>query len=157
LKDTVAALRRSGIMVVATMRRGELRARTPDGGRRSPLAEALADAELVTQVPWPANWSAQERDALAPLVKNPSLRAAARGAASPSAWVVAGPALQRKLDDARADDERPARYALIRTVLDWYRTGTAQTIARDTATLLLRKYLPDGAGPAASDDIDDAF
>ena len=157
LKDTVVTLRRSGVAVVATMRRGELRARTPDGGRRSPLAEALADAELVAQFPWPANWSAGERDVLAGLVQNPSLRAAARDTVSPSAWVVAGPALQRRLDDARADDERPARYALIRTVLDWYRTGTAQTIARDTAIMLLRKYLPDGAAPVTSDDIDDAF
>ena len=39
-------------------------------------------------------------------------------------YCVAGPDLIRRIEDARNDDEMVWRYALIRTVLDWYRTGT---------------------------------
>lgn len=154
LRDTVETLRRTGITVVATIRRGELDTRMR--GRSSLLAEILADAELTALVSWPANWSAGERDALARGARSPALRTAARGPVSPSAWVVAGPELQQKLDSARDDDERPARYALVLAVLDWHRTGTAQAITRATAIRLLGEYLPAG-GSASPGDIDDAL
>jgi hypothetical protein len=154
LRDTVETLRRSGVTVIATIRRGELQARMPRAGRRSALAEALGDEELVTQMPWPAEWSAAELSSVTRHVSDPSLLKAVSAGASPSEWVVAGPDLQKRLDDARADDERPARYALVRAVLDWYRTGTAQRISMATAARLLQEYLPKSGGP---DAVSDAF
>ena len=153
-RDTVESLRQSSIMVVATIRRGELQARMPRADRRSALAEALTDRRLVTEMPWPTNWSASERASVTGQVHDQSLLRAVREGASPSEWIVAGPDLKTRLDDAKADDERPARYALVRAVLDWYRTGTAQTISTATAGHLIQGYLPNHIGP---DDFSDAL
>ena len=49
---------------------------------------------------------------------------------------MAGPALVNKLEQAKTDDERPARYALVRTVLDWYRTFIGKPIREQTAVTL---------------------
>src|SRR5450755_3155638 len=43
-----------------------------------------------------------------------------------------------KLDDARVDEEHPYNYALVRAVLNWYRTGIAQPIPIDETVALLR-------------------
>ena len=153
-RDTVESLQRSGVTVVATIRRGELEARMPRADRRSPLAEALCDRELVAEMPWPTEWTASERSGLTQHVHDKSLLRAVSDGASPSEWVVAGPDLKNRLEDARTDDERPARYALVRAVLDWYRTGTAQTISTATAVRLLQGYLPKRA---EQDDISDAL
>jgi hypothetical protein len=155
LRDTVETLRRSGVTMIATIRRGELEARMPRADRRSALEEALHDEELVTQMPWPAEWSPAELASVTRHVSDPSLLKAVSDGTPPSEWVVAGPDLQKRLDDARADDERPARYALVRAVLDWYRTGTAQTISMATATRLLQESLPKTAEQPEA--ISDAF
>ena len=147
-RDTVEWLLRSGVVVVATIRRTELEDRMPKGDLRNPLGEALTDAELVVTVAWPVIWNDQERARVGEHVRYPALLAWVAAGKSPSAWVVAGPALENRLRDAEADDERPARYALVRTVLDWYRTGIAQPIPSAVVPGLLQAYLPDEADPA---------
>ncbi len=62
-RDTVERLLRSGVVVVATIRRSELEARMPKGDLRNPFGEALADTELVVEVDWPVIWNDQERAA----------------------------------------------------------------------------------------------
>ncbi|HEV3292625.1 MAG TPA: trypsin-like peptidase domain-containing protein, partial [Streptosporangiaceae bacterium] len=157
--DTVGRLLGSGVTVVATIRRSELQARKPKGDLRNPFGEALADRELVMEVAWPVNWNDQERQRVGDHVNYPALLEWVATGRSPSAWVVAGPALQDRLRDAEADDEWPARSALVRAVLDWYRTGIGQPVPLATATDLLQAYLPDGAEAAEIDDaeIEDAL
>lgn len=92
----------------------------------TPLGEALTDSDLVVTVPWPVIWNDQERARVSEHVHNPALLAWVAAGRSPSVWIVAGPPLENKLRDAEADDGRPARYAVVRTVLDWYRTGIAR-------------------------------
>ena len=151
-RDTVERLLRSGLVVVATVRRSELEARKPKGDLHNPFGEALADTELVAEVDWPVIWNPQERKRVAEHVRYPALLAWVAAGKSPSAWVVAGPALQDRLRVAETNDERPARYALARTVLDWYCTGIAQPIPLAAATSLLQAYLADEAEPAEIDD-----
>ena len=62
-RDTVDWLLRSGLVVVATIRRSELEARKPKGDLRNPFGEALTDTELVVEVDWPVIWNDQERAA----------------------------------------------------------------------------------------------
>jgi hypothetical protein len=38
-------------------------------------------------------------------------------------WAVAGPQLVRRLNKAQTKEDYPCRFALVRAVLDWYRTG----------------------------------
>jgi len=150
--DTVERLLRSGVTVVATIRRSELEAKMPKGDLRNPFGEALADTELVVEVAWPVIWNDQERQRVSEHVNYPALLDWVAAGHSPSAWAVAGPALQDRLRDAEADDERPARYALVRAVLDWYRTGIAQPVPLATATDLLEASLPGGAEAAEIED-----
>jgi TPR repeat protein len=151
-KDTVERLLQSGHVVVATIRRSELEARKPKGDLHNPFGEALTDTELVVEVDWPVLWNDQERQRVAEHVRYPALLAWVAAGQSPSAWVVAGSLLVDRLRDAEKDDERPARYALARTVLDWYHTGIAQPIPLAAATSLLQAYLPDEAEPAEIED-----
>jgi len=137
---------------VATIRRSELEARKPKSDLHNPFGEALADPELVVEVDWPVVWNDQERERVAEHIRYRALLAWVAAGKSPSAWVVAGPALQDRLRDAESDDERPARYALTRIVLDWYRTGIAQPIPLHVATGLLQAYLPDEAESAEIED-----
>ena len=146
--DTVERLLRLGVIVVATIRRSELEARKPKGDLRNPFGEALADTELVMEVAWPVIWNGQERQRVTEHVRYPALLDWVAAGESPSAWAVAGPALQGQLRGAEADDERPARYALVRTVLDWYRTGIAHPVPLATASRLIQTYLPSEAEPA---------
>src|SRR5262249_51908991 len=129
-----------------------LEARMPKGDLRNPFGEALAEADLVTEVAWPVIWNDQERQRVSEHIQYPALLDWVAAGHSPSAWAVAGPALQDRLRDANADDERPAGYALARAVLDWYRTGIGQPVPLATATDLLQAYLPGGAEAAELED-----
>ena len=106
----------------------------------------------MVEVAWPTGWSDQERERVGEHIKNPALLEWVAAGNSPIPWVVAGPALQDRLRNAEADDERPARYALVRTVLDWYRTGIAAPMPVSAAHSLLQAYLPGEAEPAEIDD-----
>jgi tetratricopeptide (TPR) repeat protein len=151
-RDTLERLLQSGLAVVATIRRSELDARKPKSDLHSPFGEALVDPELVAEVDWPVIWNEQDRKRVAGHVRYLPLLAWVAAGKSPSAWVVAGPVLEDRLRDAKADDERPARYALARAVLDWYRTGIAQPVPLAIATSLLQAYLPEEADPAEIED-----
>ena len=141
-RDSVQWLLRSGVVVVATIRRTELENRMPKGDLRNPLGEALTDSELIVTVPWPVIWKDQERARVSEHVTIRPCWTGSPPGSSPSVWVVAGPALENKLRYAEEDDERPARYALVRTVLDWYHTGIAQPMPTAVAPGLLHAYLP---------------
>jgi hypothetical protein len=54
-----------------------------------------------------------------------------------SAFGEDGPELTKRIGQARGDDEHSCRYALVRAVLDWYRTGVGDPIIIDTAVRLL--------------------
>jgi len=127
-RDSVEWLLRVGATVVATIRRTELEQRMPKGDLLNPLGEALTDSELVVTVYWPTIWSEHERARVHEHINYPPLLTWVDAGKSLSAWVVAGPALQKRLRDARTDDERPARFAVVRAVLDWYRTGIGRPI-----------------------------
>ncbi len=151
-KDTVERLLHSGLVVVATIRRSELEARKSKGDLHNPFGEALADTGVVVEVDWPVIWNDHERQRVVEHVRYPALLAWVAAGKSPSAWVVAGSVLEDRLRHAEQDDERPARYALARIVLDWYRTGIAQPIPRTAATRLFQAYLPDEAEPSEIED-----
>jgi TPR repeat protein len=139
-RDSIGWLLRSGVVVVATIRRTELERRMPKGDLRNPLGEVLTNRELAVQVAWPVIWNDEERTRVGEHVRYPALLAWVAAGKSPSAWVVAGPALQDRLDDAKADDEQPVRYGVVRTVLDWYGTGIAQPIPAAVIPRLLHAY-----------------
>jgi TPR repeat protein len=146
-RDIVEWLLRGGIVVVATIRRTELQKKMPVGDLRNPLGEALTDRERVVSVSWPVAWSDQDRARVAEHVSYPPLVEWVMGGESLSAWVVAGPALEDRLKDAEADDERPVRYAVVRTVLDWYRTGITKPIPAAVISDLLGAHLSAAAEP----------
>ena len=150
-RDTIDWLRDLGVVVVATIRRTVLEARMPIGDIRDPLGDALCDGDVV-QVDWDVTWKAQELARVAEHVSYQPLLEWVAAGNSPSAWVVAGPALEKRLSVAKNDDERPARYALVRTVLDWYRTGISAPCPKDTAKTLVQLRI--GAG---HDDMTEAF
>jgi TPR repeat protein len=147
-KDSVEWLLRSGVVVVATIRRTELENKMPQGDLRNPLGEALTDRELTVRVSWPVIWNDEERARVGEHVSDRALLAWVAAGNSPSAWVVAGPALQDRLSVAEGDEDRPVRYAVVRTVLDWYRTGIAQPVPAAFLPDLLWSYLSRDPDPA---------
>ena len=57
----------------------------------------------------------------------------------------------QRLDEAQDDEEHPCHYALVRAVLDWYRTGIRQPIPLSEDA----KLMPASAGIDAAVDADD--
>ena len=137
LRETLKRLLQAGLVVIGTIRRAELDLLAPPGDVRNPAGEALTDGKLVHAVNWRLGWTLVEQARLAERVSYPSLLEAVAKGTSPGAYVVAGPLLVRRLNDAQVDEEHPCNYALVRTVLDWYRTGIAQPIPIDEAVALL--------------------
>jgi tetratricopeptide (TPR) repeat protein len=148
--DVVGRLLRSDLVVIATIRRSELDTRMPQGDLRNSLGEALTDKKLVLEQRWKLDWSDDERARVRDHVTNEALLTWVASGGSPSVWSVAGPELMSKLERAQSDDERPWRYRLMRTVLDWYRTGIGAPIPTTTATGLLATL------PGAVPDPDEA-
>jgi TPR repeat protein len=151
-RDSIEWLLRSGVVVVATIRRNELEKRMPKEDQRDPLGDTLIDRELTVRVSWPVIWNDDERARVEEHVRYPALLAWVADGKSLSAWVVAGPALEAKLRDAAADDERPVRYAIVRTALDWYRTGIAQPVPSAVVRDLVSALFPHEADPAELED-----
>jgi TPR repeat protein len=136
LRDTLETLVRKGAVVVGTIRKNELDGLTL-GELRNPGGEALTDPHIVSRLDWRLGWNEDERARLSAVAKyRPLLDAVARGMPV-GVYCVAGPELVQKLRDALNDEERPARYPLVRTVLDWFRTGTTDPIPLDVATALM--------------------
>ena len=156
LRDALQSLLQSEFVVIGTIRRAELDLLAPAGDVRNPAGEALADAKLVERVNWRLEWTSEERARLAERVHSPALLEAVAKGTSPGAYVVAGPLLVQRLDGARVDEEHLYNYALVRMVLDWYRTGIAEPIPIDETVALLRTWAKGDNGPQ-QDEIDDAL
>jgi TPR repeat protein len=153
-RDAIDSLLDRGAVVVATIRRTELEARMPRKEIRNQLGDTLTNSTFVVEINWPVKWSPNELALVREHVSNPSLLRWTATGNSPSSWVVAGPALVGKLRSAAADDERPSRNALMRAVLDWYRTGISRPIPKATASELTSVYL---AEQTEAHDLADSF
>jgi TPR repeat protein len=137
LRDTLESLLDAKAVVIGTVRRAELERLAPAGDLRNPSGEALTDPRLVRRIDWRLAWSEEERARLADRATFGALLDAAARGIPVGAYCVAGPKLVHRLADARADEEHPFRHALVRTVLDWSRTGIGQPIPLDEATRLM--------------------
>jgi hypothetical protein len=155
LREILERLLNGGAAVIGTIRRKELQALSTTGEIRNPSGETLTDERLVQRLDWKREWSQPERDRAAQHVTNPVARQAVAAGLPLGVWAVAGPQLVNQLDFARDDEDYPSRFALVRAVLDWYRTGlttpTPQPVAVD---LINHAYL---AQAANDDDITDAI
>jgi Trypsin-like peptidase domain len=152
--ETLEQLLALDIVVVATIRREELAALTTAGEIHNPSGEALADERLVKHFGWKREWSQAERDRTSRYVTN-SLPLQAVNAGLPlGVWAVAGPQLVQLLDFARSDEDYPYRFALVRAVLDWYRTGLTTPMPKSALGDLINAYLDQRASDA---DISDAI
>src|SRR5439155_12671664 len=138
----------AGVVVIGTVRRAQLEELTPTGDLRNPNGEALNDGRLVRRVDWELAWSETERAAVAAVVHHPPLLEAVKAGTPVGAFCVAGPELVKRLKDARANEERPYRYWLPRTVVDWYRTG----IGRPLPVAEAKRLVATLSGDAELDD-----
>jgi tetratricopeptide (TPR) repeat protein len=154
VRQALTAMLDVGATVVGTIRRSELQRRRPRENLRDPFAEALDDDTLVVRQDWKRDWSAKERSQADAKLHNAGLLKWIESGKPPGVWIVAGTDLTTKLDDAKADDDHPARYALVHTVLDWYRTGVRLPIPIDTARSLVIARTGD---VVAQSDIDEAL
>lgn len=156
MRDTLERLLREQLAVIGTIRRAELENLAPPGDIRNPAGEPLTDSSLVQRVNWHLEWSDAERARLAHHVVDEALLDAAARGIPVGVYCVAGPKLIERLGDAKEDEERPFRYRLVRTVIDWYRTGIAQPIPR-TEAIRLTFDSAGGEVAAGADVVEDAL
>ena len=153
LCDWHAAAR--GRIVVATYggKGSELIAGSQTGGLATIAAEVLGHArEVALQKTTPGELAAVRAQ-----IDPPEGAALARHGLA--AYLVAGPALERKLSTARhapGEDACPAGVALVHAAVDWSRCGRTDPITEDTLRELWPSYLPFGAS-AADDDFQRAL
>jgi TPR repeat protein len=141
--------------VIATVRRDELDRLTASDATHRPAAEALADPRLVRRFNWKMEWTTEERARVETYVSNKELRDAVASGTPLGAWCVSGPQLLERLQNEKGNDDRPVRYALVRTVLDWFRTSIVRLPSQECIVdLMNRAYLGD---PASDDDLRDAL
>jgi hypothetical protein len=145
----------AGAVVVGTIRREELRALSVSGEIRNPSGVALTDQRLVLRLDWKREWSQTERDRTPEYVANPLAQASVAAGLPLGVWAVAGPQLLNKLNEARFDEDYPCRFALVRVVLDWYRTGMMKPTPRSVADDLINDVYLDQ--PASENDLSEAF
>ncbi len=155
LRELLQRLLAAGVVIVGTIRRKELQALTGTGEIRNPSGEALTDERLVRHVAWKREWSQPERDRTAEHVTSPLARQAVAAGLPLGVWAVAGPQLVNRLTGARSDEDYPGRFALVRAVLDWYRTGMTTPLARPVAIDLINDAYLDR--PASDEDLTDAI
>jgi Tfp pilus assembly protein PilF len=125
LRDDLEELLTAGVAVVATVRRKALENLTAPGEVRDPDGKALCDKQLVDRVDWPLAWSVSDRARVSGKVRHPGLQRAISKGMPLGVYCVAGPELLRRIEEAISNEEMFWGYPLIRTVLDWYRTGIA--------------------------------
>jgi TPR repeat protein len=154
LRAILKRLLDAGVGIIGTVRRKELQALTVTGEIRNPAGEALTDQRLVHRLDWKRDWSQPERDRTAQHVTNLLARQAVAAGIPLGVWAVAGPQLVHQLDDARGNEDNPCQFALVRAVLDWYRTGLTIPIPQPVAIDLLNAYLDQRA---SDEDITDAI
>ncbi len=145
LRDTLDQLLEAGLVVVGTIRRAEVEQLAKPGDVRNPAGDALTDDRLVREVHWRLEWQPDEQTRLAERVSHPGALEAVAEGVSLGAYVVAGPLLVKRLERARDDDEHRCNYALVRTAIDWYRTGINQPIPLDVTGALIRQIYDDSA------------
>jgi Trypsin-like peptidase domain len=155
LRAILEQLLDTGAVVVGTIRRKELQALTVTGEIRNPSGEAITDGRLVQRLDWKREWSQPERDRTAEHVTNPAALQAVAAGMPLGVWAVAGPQLVNQLAFARSDEDYPCRFALVRAVLDWYRTGLTVPIPRSVAVDLINHAYLDQ--PADDNDVNDAL
>ncbi len=155
LREIVGRLVDAGLVVTGTIRRKQLEVLTAPGEIRYPSAELFADQRLVYRVDWKRQWSPAERARVPDYVTSTLARSAVAAGDALGVWSVAGPQLLTRLGHAYADEDYPCRFALVRVVLDWYRTGLTMPIPRVVALELMNQaYLDQTPG---DDDIVDAI
>jgi TPR repeat protein len=154
-RATLQGLLDGGMVVIGTIGREEFRRLTAPGEIHDPVGEVLNDAQLVRPINWKREWSQAERDRAAGYITDPlALQAVAAGLPL-GVWAVAGPQLVTRLADARSDEDYPCRFALVRAVLDWSRTGRTTCVPQSVAIGLINYAYLDR--PASDDDIAEAI
>ena len=137
LRDNLQQLREAGVPVIATVRSQVLEDLTKPGVS-DPAGEALHDKRLIDRFNWPLQeWSPGECTRLAGKVQDPGLLHAVENGMPVGVYCVAGPQLLERVEDTRDYQEMPWRYALIRTALEWYRTGIATAAPLTVVTELM--------------------
>ena len=137
LHTTIERMSHRGLIVISTIRQAELDELTPRGDVRNPAGEALTDPRLVVRASCKLAWSNDERTRVKDLVSNEDLLEAVEKGIPVGVYCVAGREMVTKFQDSRNDEDHPFNFWLVRTVLDWYRTGIAQPIpAREAERLM---------------------
>ena len=133
LGETFARLLNAAAVVVATIRAEQMKALTETGDLQNPAGRALTDRDLVTTIVWRKNWSDAERAEAQQVLQTSAARQAVAAGNPLGVWAIAGPLLVDKLQSLQHDDDYPERAALVRMILDWYRTGYTRGIPRAVA------------------------
>jgi tetratricopeptide (TPR) repeat protein len=138
--------RRPGWIVAATFggKGSELVAEAATDGLKTLAADVLLHARHISLF----STSGKETDSLGGRLSDADLDAVRRHGLA--AYLVAGPALQRKLASKRhalGEPECPEGAAVIRAAVDWARCGRTDPISRDTLRALWPDFLQAGVTP----------
>jgi tetratricopeptide (TPR) repeat protein len=138
--------RRPGWMVAATYggKGSELVAEAATGGLKTLADDILQHARQIGLY----STSSKETDSLRGRLSDADLDAVRRHGLA--AYLVAGPALQRKLISMRhalGEPECPEGVAVVRAAVDWARCGRTDPISRDTLRALWPDFLQAGTTP----------
>jgi tetratricopeptide (TPR) repeat protein len=125
------------VVVVATMQTRQLQARQSQ--LRDPAWEFLTDDPEVTRVDLEVPFSEDELERASTEISDARLRSALQEGVGLGEWLVAGPELTKRLNDAKELDR-----AFADTVIAWYRTGLDQPLAREDAERLWASALSPG-------------
>jgi tetratricopeptide (TPR) repeat protein len=120
-----------GLVVIATINRGELDALEPAGDRRPAGWDLIGDTWLIARVPVDRQWSPAERADALEHVTDPGLRTALDQGIGLPEWLIAGPELVLRLRDASYE-----RRTLAWLVINWHRTGRPDGLRVDVARSL---------------------
>ena len=145
LGETFRRLLAAGAVVVATIRTEQLKALTDTGDLQNPAGVALSDHSLVVQLHWNKNWSQTERAGAQDVLQTANAKQAVADGTPLGVWAIAGPELLDKYDRIQHDDDHPEQMALVRAILDWYRTGYTRGIPRTVLTEVLESDANRGA------------
>ena len=161
LSDNLEQLREVGVPVIATMRHQAWDDLTTQGEVPNPVGEVLRDKRLIDRVDWQLKWSPSEYARLAGKVQDPGLLDAVKNEMPVGVYCIAGPQLLERVEDTLHAEEWPWRYALIRTVLEWYRTGIATAAPLTVVTELMPHVASEEGFPLdvkySYQDMDDAL
>ena len=128
MRTSIQRLLQRGLVVIATIRQAQLDRFTTRGDVRNPVGEALTDPALVERANCERTWSTGDRARLGDRVSNEHLLVAVAKGIPVGVYCVAGREMVLTFQNSRRDNDHPFRYWLVRTVLDWYRTGINQPV-----------------------------